>query len=430
MNLKSTCSTRRASGGSILFATLVVIGITGLALASYMSLLQSRMKLSARSQSWNLAIPVAEAGIEEAMAHLVSSAGDNLASNGWTLATPDSYQKQVTIDSSNAYFVVSISTNSPPVVRSEGFVRNSGSAQYLSRIIKVRTTNFGLWKGLMVQQGITMASGCSVDSYDSSNPLYSTNGMYAAAKASEKGLLGTTSITSNAAAINGKIIGNVDTGASDVLKLTSPGVVGNKVYVNNAANAGTVQSGHLDPAYKASFPPVSVPFTGGYLAPGGGTYNGTNYTYLLTGGNYQAAAMSAANIKILVTADTTLYLTDKFHMLGGGLLEILPGAKLKLYVANSFKLIGTSLVNPNGKPDQFSYYGLPANTVLNLEDDSVLVGTLYAPSANAQLRNDAVLSGAGIFLKTVIEDSFKFHFDQAVGGGTGGTLQIVSWTEL
>src|SRR2546425_2990563 len=77
MKLKTTHSTRAANRGKILFATLVLIGVVGLALASYLSLMQNRAQLASRSQSWNQAMPIAEAGVEEAMAHLNQNQGKN-----------------------------------------------------------------------------------------------------------------------------------------------------------------------------------------------------------------------------------------------------------------------------------------------------------------------------------------------------------------
>ena len=51
-----------------------------------MSLLKSQNGSNMRSQSWNSAMPVVEAGIEEALAHLNSTGlgNGNLATQGWT----------------------------------------------------------------------------------------------------------------------------------------------------------------------------------------------------------------------------------------------------------------------------------------------------------------------------------------------------------
>jgi hypothetical protein len=429
MRIRHLPCLRPARRGNVLLLTLVIIGITSIGLVSYLSLVQSRMKLSGRAQSWNLSLPVAEAGIEEAMAHLNFSAGNNLASNGWTLTATNGYVKQVIIDSGFAYYTASISTGSPPVVRTAGFVRNPGTTRYISRLIEVQTTNLGNWKGLVSLQTITMESGCRADSYDSSNPLYSSNGVYKATLARQNGLLGTISKNANAADISGKVIGDFGTGASGVLKMTGGGVVGDLAYVNNPLYADTYQPGHLDTAFNTPFTAVTVPFTNGYFAPSAGSYSGTNYDFLFTGGKFFTTSISAPNLKILVTADSTLYIGDTFYM-DNGTLAILPGVKLKMYVGKRFELMGTAQVNAMGRPDQFAYFGLPSNADVHLDDNSILSGTLMAPYARGSFEDHAVLSGAGVFLTTDLHGSFEYHFDESLGNSANRSIEIVSWNEL
>ncbi|MEO7300643.1 MAG: hypothetical protein ABI042_18930, partial [Verrucomicrobiota bacterium] len=56
--------------GSVLVVTLVITGILGFTLASYLTLVGTQSRSVSRSQTWNYSIPVAEAGIEEAIVHL------------------------------------------------------------------------------------------------------------------------------------------------------------------------------------------------------------------------------------------------------------------------------------------------------------------------------------------------------------------------
>ena len=56
--------------GSALLASLIMTAILSMALASYLSLSQKQSVSVARSQAWNAAIPVAESGVEEALAQL------------------------------------------------------------------------------------------------------------------------------------------------------------------------------------------------------------------------------------------------------------------------------------------------------------------------------------------------------------------------
>ena len=424
-------SPRQASQGSVLIVSLVIIAIVGLALLSSLALMQTQMKLSGRSQCWNSCVPVAEAGIEEALAHLTYSAGNGIASNGWTLTGSAGYQKQLWIIPNNAYYVASISTNSPRVIQAEGFVRNPGTTQYISRKIEVLTTNSsGTWKGLVVKDRITAVNTPSVDSYNSTTSGITTNGGYATAKALDHGFLGTISTTNGALGFNGKIKGSVGVSTTNALALTSPGVVGDSNFVAVAANAGKVQSGHLNSSLTQTFTPNSVPFTNGFFGPGAGAYGGTNYTYLLNGGKFQATTMSGSNMKIMVSADSTLYVTDKMWLQGSSVLMVASGVKLKLYVGNWFQVTADSKVNPNGTTSQVEYYGLPTNTYIELEDNAVFVGTMNAPNANCHLEDSGQIFGAALFGSADFYDSFKFHYDESLGGGTGNAIEVISWSEL
>ena len=59
-----------APGGNVLIITLVFFGIVALTTASYLSLAKSRALIRARSEAWNTALPVLEAGLEEGFTHL------------------------------------------------------------------------------------------------------------------------------------------------------------------------------------------------------------------------------------------------------------------------------------------------------------------------------------------------------------------------
>src|SRR2546425_727685 len=103
--------------GNVLLIALATTSIIGVALASYLSLTAAQNTSTARSQSWNLAIPAAESGIEEALTHLYYNGQSNLAVNGWTLATDGSYTKQFTMG--DTYYVVSMDGTRNPIIKSE-----------------------------------------------------------------------------------------------------------------------------------------------------------------------------------------------------------------------------------------------------------------------------------------------------------------------
>ena len=70
--------------GSTLLITLVTVGIIGLYMAAYLNLVSNQNLAITRSVHWNSAIPIAEAGIEEALTHLQFNPFGREA-NGWTV---------------------------------------------------------------------------------------------------------------------------------------------------------------------------------------------------------------------------------------------------------------------------------------------------------------------------------------------------------
>ena len=71
---------------SVLLVTLGTISIIGVGLATYLTMVKFESQATFRSLAWNTAIPVTEAGIEEALTQLryADTTNVNLSANGWT----------------------------------------------------------------------------------------------------------------------------------------------------------------------------------------------------------------------------------------------------------------------------------------------------------------------------------------------------------
>ena len=122
----------KAQGGALVLTLLTAI-IIGVTLASYLTLVSSQNASTMRSLAWNGALPVVEAGIEEAMTQLHYTcvnfksgikdpgADSMLKANHWTrLANGDYYRtRQV---SSGCSYEVTIQPVDPPVITSSGYV--------------------------------------------------------------------------------------------------------------------------------------------------------------------------------------------------------------------------------------------------------------------------------------------------------------------
>src|ERR1051325_5848722 len=102
-----------AESGGVLLVTLLICVILGVLIGSYLSLIQNQYLSASRAQAWNTSLVIAEAGVEEAMAHLNSGVTtNNLAVNSWVNVATGTYQKTNSLGAN--YSIVSI--NIPPAV--------------------------------------------------------------------------------------------------------------------------------------------------------------------------------------------------------------------------------------------------------------------------------------------------------------------------
>src|SRR5258708_2801825 len=84
MNLRA--NSRQHRRGSTLLTTLFIGLIAAIALGTYLQLIVNQHQLTYRSQTWNFAMALVEAGVEEALEHC-SVNSPNLASQGWSLSS-------------------------------------------------------------------------------------------------------------------------------------------------------------------------------------------------------------------------------------------------------------------------------------------------------------------------------------------------------
>jgi len=136
----------------------------------------------------------------------------------------------------------------------------------ISRTVKVGTTftsASGIGTGGIRTKGtINFSGGGSLDSFDSSDPRYSTLGQYDPAKRQANGLALSNSGVADAIHVDtAHIYGSVSTGPSATVTVNS-GAVGDAAF--NAAPTGThIQGGHQTADANVQFDPVVEPFVWG-----------------------------------------------------------------------------------------------------------------------------------------------------------------------
>jgi hypothetical protein len=399
---------------------LIVCLLVGIVLLSVISLTSNEGQMTGRSQSWNGAIPAAEAGIEEAFTQL-RYCPTNRSSNGWTLVGTN-YTKKRTIGS--AWYEVGISTNYDPVIVALGGTRAPGQTNYILRTVRVLATNEPMFSAAIeALDGIFFkGSGVTINSYDSRDPKYydPTTGKYDPNKFSDRGRVvchyGPFEMQ------NAKIYGHVETGEESALTIGAGGCVGSILYHLNVGKG--IEAGWHRPTQSSEFSNVEAPLSGSPLPPKtAGTYVFTNAnTIYKTDAIQGSVVVKATNVTVVVNKDYGV--TD---------LVVEPGAAIKLYVnAGSVALRGIN--NKNLRAESFMYYGLGGNAIINMQGNAAFCGILYAPNAALGIggggSDEIDFLGAIIARIVTVNGKMTFHFDEAAMRLASRGFIASRWDEL
>ena len=420
------CNDKRSGeSGSVLMVALVIGGILGITLASYLMLMQHQNSMVVRGQAWNHALALAEAGVEDAMAQINRSFGTNNSRggiNGWSGSS--SGPASLTRTLSGGSYSVSISSGMP-VITSTGRVAVANSSKFIERQVRVFCRPKPAFEAAMVAKKDIVFSGnnVEVDSYDSLDPNHSTtNGMWNRATRKAGGDVASTEgfISVGNAEVKGKLY----TGPINANQyLVGPsGSVGDLTW-----NGPGVQPGWYFNDFNQDFTPLDEPYPTAVPPPSG--VGATNW--LLTGGEYKYDGNFSANSGkiIYVSGAVTVYVTGGFSMKGK--IVIGPGASLKLYVGGASTTLNE--VNTSGNAKSFQYFGLPTNKGISWSGNDTYVGTVYAPQASMKLggggSSDLGFQGSCVVEALAMNGHFKFHFDEALRKGTFSGYVVSLWKE-
>jgi len=432
---------KRRSEGGILLVTLCACTILGILIGSYLSLIYNQQLAVTRAQAWNAALVVAEAGVEEAMAHLNSGVTlKNLGINSWKDLGGGVYEKTTVLGDSYAVVDIKIPpavTVSNPVVVATGYVPGPISRPKLSRTVQVGTKGKPVTVipgGMVVSSTIDLrGGGIVIDSFDSSNTNYSTAGRYDPKKARDRAQVTTLSSIGNDITLgNASVKGTVHTGPHSKISTGPHASVGDNPWVD----AGTpgIEAGHLQDDANFTIPDVTLPPVSSWMTPQPGNYrvSGATYKYFLNNSSaWKASAMSGTIY--IASPNVVLYVTDSFS---SDQVLLAPGASVSMYVAApSVAIGGKGVINQEGQAKNFTYYGLPSNKSFKLSGNADFVGSIYAPNT------DFVLTGGGsdiydfagsCVVKSVkMNGHFAFHYDEGLDNVSAPTgFVAISWDEL
>ena len=236
---------------------LIAMGITfvlALGLASYLSLARWQHVSIVRSQAWNAALAMAEAGVEEALAQLNPGAllfttNINRGANGWTLEADGMYHAPRRNLPDGSYDVV-ITADIYPRIYATGYVTIPTLSATISRTVAVNTGEFSVFRAAMAARVNIDLKGNDIatDSFDSNDPNYSTNGLYYAPWRKAGGDIACTDGLINVQ--NADVRGTLYTGPAGGYTMGSQGSVGDLTWPLGAG----MQAGHYKNDFNMDFP--------------------------------------------------------------------------------------------------------------------------------------------------------------------------------
>src|SRR5437764_1115047 len=267
-----------------------------------------------------------------------------------------------------------------------------------------------------------------VDSYDSTDPTKSTNGLYDRAKRQENGDI----------AADGQLIeaGNA------------------QIHGDVATNAGTVSgAANITGIERTDFYQEPIPV-------GAPSWTATNSSVTSVDGNatitasptqrsaasrYILAQISISGNKTLTIAGNAdgsqtyveIYVTGDISVSGTSQIVVQPGVTATIYFGGNVDISGNGVMNSNNQPGDLMLYGIqpPANTPehVSIGGNSQITASVYAPG------HDVTINGGGtnghvygsIVGKTVTMTGVSnLQYDEQLGSkGMINNYKIVSWFE-
>lgn len=487
--MKLKLSRRQEEQGSLLLVALMVAGIAGVTLGSYLMMTQTQNVSIHRSQTWNTVLVTGEAGVEDGLQLINRYAGTlepsqlfrwtNTATyEGWSNPYGSTYYIRRNIEETvssgtvtNWYEVWIFNTNNEPAVLAvghvpSGYLASASTAQPLlatigplvatptaqptiNRKIFVKTRYDPLFVVAMAATDRINLNGNNIntDSFDSSNPLYSNNGFYPYGNPSrtrDHGDVATDLAVIDALNLgNANIRGRVRTGpGTNTIYIGANGSVGDRAWVTGGTHG--IQEGYSATDFNVAFPTVSYPDVSDWMTPNHSdvTISNVHYQYVIDEpGDYfipYPGLTSSLYIDVPTNELVRIKMNYSTSLGGNDVIRIAPtGARVRMYTAGpSFTLSGGAFIdNMSGFAQNFYLFGLPTCRTISWGGNANFYGGIYAPQADFSLGGGGNdwwdFVGASVTRTVTMTGHYRFHFDENLAkiGPSRGFIPV-AWQEL
>jgi hypothetical protein len=427
--------------GSVLITAAVAAAVIAVLVGGFLTFISDEYAMNLRSHAWTQALHMAEAGVELSFAEFnywYYQGGNEFSSyRGWYSAGGGTYYRTVSSfydeqgrDIGTVYCYVNGVGGSNPYVTGVATCPTSPRGPQVCRRVDVILRNSAMFPCAVVAKRTIDLNGNNVitDSYDSSDPAKSTNGLYDPAERQPNGDVASNDTVTNTVDVtvgNADIYGRVLVSPSGSVTMGPNGSIGPTLIEADRATtvAEAIADGYIRKDFQTDIPDVVLP-------PGAASWPALTGSATITSGDWKGTQIVNSRI---ISGNVRIYLTDStsIHLTGNNSIRITPGSSLKIYAAGSVAAAGNGIVNTNGTPITCQLYGLPTCTSVKITGNGEWVGTAYAPQAAVELKgggNSGYMSGAIVADTITFTGTTAFHYDEALGKyGPGSGYNMAGW---
>ncbi len=294
---------------------------------------------------------------------------------------------------------------------------------------------FPFENGVATEGAINALSAANnFDSFNSSSPLGSTNGLYDSTKRRSNIVLSSNSPSVN---LGGTVYGNVSTDGGNLVK--DPQITGS-VNNNYFRPLPTVNA----PSWSATTTATTVTGTktvagGTLLAPAYYKFNSVTGTLHVTGGNLLGGLGGLGGLLAqlpvvgsVISSEADIFVTGDF----AGTIIVDPGVKARIYVQGNVTIPANDLQNNSQRASELQILGVPPSDgttrTISIDTTGNPIAAIYAPTHNVTLTGAGDFSGAISAAQLQISGNANVHFDEELALEPGLILgyELVSWQEI
>ncbi|MEP6936797.1 MAG: hypothetical protein ABI871_01895 [Chthoniobacterales bacterium] len=478
------------TGGSVLAWTVLIIAILSLVGAQVMRVVTLKYQNALQTATWQETLVAAESGVDLAIVELRKSIypQPNGAWDGWTTptpapspapsATPGTRYGKTTIPNAGlagTEMTINVNVDAPQQlvepgsswqyyrIRATGTMPLTGPARVTDNKQDTSLRRLSLhWErftnGLLSATSLAAPQVCRrveaivrpvsafdqaimsvgmldlnnqnirIDSYDSTDPLKSTNGLYDLAKFQKNGNIATDGAVIDAGGAT--IWGSASTNAGTVI---------------DGANVKGIQRTDFYqepiPISAPSWPsinPTPSTVTGSATLTASATKDSTASRYMLS----QISISGGQTLMLAGAPDGSrtyieIYVTGSMSVAGTSQIVLAAGVSATIYFTGNVAVAGNGMVNTNNQPADLQLYGIQPPTgitqTVSLGGNGQITASVYAPGAAVSVNGGGTnghVFGSVVGKTMTMTGVTNLHYDEALSkGGTINNYKIVSWFE-